>query len=236
MSHAATELHECRYPTIDRAYDTIARRKRERSMSWKEQRKILEAAGIPIAENPWWAEGIYGATFVPPRVAEDAGATRSASGETPQPSEAREASVEDDEARVEAEREQEEERRAARLRRFGEGTMVRISSRFLQDLLDGRYGSDSSIMGVASCLAVNLLDEAAPELRGMNARQSGVDVSRVIPPDLDERSGSDRHGASQEPSDRTLWICVGDTNVGAEIRAELAEIQEAHPERPPRRR
>jgi hypothetical protein len=114
--------------------------------------------------------------------------------------------------------------------------MVRISSRFLQDLLDGRYGDDGWVMGVASCLAANLLDEVAPERRGMNPRQSGVEVSGLIPLDLDERRDADRHGAFQEPADRTLWICVGDTNVGDEIRAELARIQEAHPERPPRRR
>jgi hypothetical protein len=226
------ELHECKHPTIDRAYDTIARRKRERSMSWKEQRKILEALGMSVSENPWWAKDIYGATFAPQRAASDAEATRRASADAPKPADA---ASEDDDARIEAEREREQERRAARLRRFGEGTMVRISSRFLQDLLDGKYGNDSSVMGVASCLAANLLDEAAPELRGMNARQSGVDVSRLIPPDLDERGDVDRHGASQEPADRTLWICVGDTNVGDEIRAELAEIQEAHPVRPPRR-
>jgi hypothetical protein len=70
----------------------------------------------------------------------------------------------------------------------------------------------------------------------MNARQSGEEMSGVIPPDLDERGGADRHGALQEPADRTLWICVGDTNVGDEIRSELARIQEAHPVRPPRRR
>jgi hypothetical protein len=218
---------------MDRAHDTIARRKRERSMSWKEQRKILEALGVSVSENPWWANGIYGATFVPQRAAADAEATQRASADAPKPADA---APEDDEARIEADREREEERNAARLRRFGEGTMVRISSRFLQDLLDGRYGDDSWVMGVASSLAANLHDEVAPERRGMNARQSGVEVSGLIPPDLDERRDADRHGAFQEPADRTLWICVGDTNVGDEIRSELARIQEAHPVRPPRRR
>jgi len=202
-------------------------------MSWKEQRKILEALGVSVAENPWWAKGIYGATLVPQRAPADTEATQRASADAPKPADA---APEDDEARIEAEREREEERNAARLRRFGEGTMVRISSRFLQDLLDGRYGDDSWVKSVASCLAANLGDEVEPELRGMNARESGEEMSGVIPPDLDERGGADRHGALQEPADRTLWICVGDTNVGDEIRSELARIQEAHPVRPPRRR